>query len=82
MSSSAAHVASKLSHVVLDSQVSPISPISAGNLPHVITLDSRSSFSDNNSPKVSSAKGVANTRKAGLHTFALGASDRLKLSVE
>ena len=49
---SAADVASQLSHVDLDSQVSEInySPISTGNLPHVITPESRSTVSDSNSP--------------------------------
>ena len=77
--SSVADVACQLAHVDLNSQVSPGLLISAGDLPHVITPESRSTFSDNNSPMAT--KGATNTRKTGLHTFALGASDRVKVSV-
>ena len=81
---SAADVASQLSHVDLDSQVSEInySPISTGNLPHVITPESRSTISDSNSPIASNAEGVTNTRKAGLNTSALGASDGVKVGMK
>ena len=81
---SAADVASQLSHVDLDSQVSEInySPISTGNLPYVITPESRSTISDSNSPIASNAEGVTNTRKAGLNTFALGASDGVKVGMK
>ena len=81
---SAADVASQLSHVDLDSQVSEInySPISTGNLPYVITPEGHSTISDSNSSIASNAEGVTNTRKAGLNTFALGASDGVKVGMK